>query len=177
VNVLSMSLMTLRKLVLTILEVLIVKCLSKLAMTMTPNPNHPILAASTSAAKFQKRIKCETNSTQSSKIPLIFLKMEFMTLACVHDFHQVFDPRYVPRKQEEMDWCAEKQKFAMSVLVHSNLNQCWYYPCSEALQGMQGSRMLEENLRCNYKVKQSSCLCKKTKHSSLLGLIAIGMVM
>jgi len=32
----------------------------KLAMTLTPNPNHPIPAASSPAARFQKSIKHET---------------------------------------------------------------------------------------------------------------------
>jgi len=42
-----------------------------------------------------------------------------MTLAHVHDTHQVFDPKYVPGTQEERELFVEKQKFAMSVLVHS----------------------------------------------------------
>jgi len=69
----SMNLMTLRKLVSTIFRYSYSEMpkldMPRLAMTMTPTPKHPILAAS-STAKFQKSIKCETISTQSSKMSI-----------------------------------------------------------------------------------------------------------
>ena len=93
----------------------------KLALTTTPNPNHPIPAASSPAARFQKSIKRETTQYPILKDVRYFDKfeMEFMMLARTHDIHQVFDLHYVPGNQEERDLFAEKQKFAMSVLVHS----------------------------------------------------------
>jgi len=93
----------------------------KLARTTLTNPNHPILAASSPAAQFQKSIKHETLQYPVLKDICYFDKfeMEFMTLAHTHDIHQVFDSGYIPQTQDEIDLFAEKEKFAMSVLVHS----------------------------------------------------------
>ncbi len=79
-------------------------------MTMTPNPSHPILAASTLAARFQNSIKLETAQYHVLKDVHYFDKfeIEYMTLAHVHDIHQVFHPKYVPGTQEERVLFAEK---------------------------------------------------------------------
>ena len=88
-----------------------------LAMTMTPNPSHPILAASTPAARFQKSIKHETTQYPVLKDVHYFDKfeMEFMTLTHVYDIHQVFDPKYMLGTQEERELFVEQKKFTMSV--------------------------------------------------------------
>jgi len=93
----------------------------ELVRTAIPNPNYPILPASIPAARFQKSIKHETTQYPILKNVLYFDKfeMEFMMLAHTHDIHQVFDPSSTPLTQDESELFAEKQKFAMSVLVHS----------------------------------------------------------
>ncbi len=72
--------------------------------------------------------------------------MEFMTLACIHDIHQVFDPGYTPLTQDEIDLFAEKEKFAISVLVHSIKMNVGITIVCKHYKELQGSIMLEEDL-------------------------------
>ena len=46
-------------------------------------------------------------------------EMEFMTQARAYDIDDVFDPQYYPTTNEEKELFNEKQKFAMSILVHA----------------------------------------------------------
>jgi len=94
----------------------------KLIMPTTPNPSHSSSAGTNNPVDaFKKGIKCETSQYPVLKDVCFFDKfeMEFMTLARVHDIEEVFDTKYVPATQAEKDLFNEKQKFAMSVLVHS----------------------------------------------------------
>ena len=93
----------------------------KLIMPMVPNPSRTTPVANSPVDVFKKGIKCESLQYPVLKDIRFFDKfeMEFMTLARVHDIQDVFDPLYRPSTQGEKDLFAEKQKFAMSVLVHS----------------------------------------------------------
>jgi len=97
-----------------------------------------------------------------------------MTLAHTHDVHQVFDPNYVPRTQEERELFSEKQKFAMSVLVHSiktdvGITIVWkHYKARPKNAGRRSEMRLPSQLELTL----SSCPCQ----SSLLRLTPTGMV-
>jgi len=78
--------------------------------------------------------------------------MEFMTLACIHDIHQVFDPGYTPLTQDEIDLFAEKEKFAISVLVHSIKMNVGITIVCKHYKELQGSIMLEEDLGWGHQV-------------------------
>jgi len=152
----------------------------KLKRSTNPNPNYPILAASIPAARFRKSIKHETTQYPILKDVHYFDKfeMEFMTLARTHDIHQVFDPGYTPLTQDEINLFAEKEKFAMSVLVHSikqMLALQLFASITRTARLKNAGRRSRMRLLNQLELILSSCPCRTSCFP--LGLILTGMVM
>lgn len=108
-------------------------------------------STSSAALNFKKGIKRDVTHYPVLKDGRYFntFEMELKTLARAHDVDEVFNPDYHPLTKEDQELFAEKQKFAMSILVHSiktdmglsfvrqhitdyNAQECWKKIINEA---------------------------------------------
>jgi len=110
----------------------------KLVMPTHQNPASASATPNTPAADFKKSIKRDVTHYPILKEIRFFDKfeMELMTQARSHDIADVFDPKYRTSTLEDRDLFKEKEKFAMSVLVHCmqtdstrTIVRCHYRKC------------------------------------------------
>ena len=112
----------------------------RLVMPSHPNPaTSSTIALNSPAADFKKSIKRDVSHYPVLKEIKFFDKfeMELMTQARAHDIADVFNPKFKPGTHQEIDLFHEKEKFAMSVLVHCmqtdstcTIVRCHYKKCA-----------------------------------------------